>query len=221
MGYRQRSAAIFRANIQAPAPEPESNTTMEQDVQGLQKALADTRTLAASHLATALQLKQQDQRLQDDIRIWLARAEQALLSKREDLARLALIEKKRRVEKAAQLAQQALIIGKHLTVLRQDAEHLTTKIRELTARQRQLTLRGQVAHARLQLRRRTATLDVDASIDRLEELHLHDALLVDDPVACEPARHAPFTTLATEAWLEQQMQQLRQRQQRSIKESER
>src|SRR5690606_20058017 len=101
---------------------------------------------------------------------WGEKARPALSKDREDLARAALVEKKRAADMADQLKQEISVLDDALRAYEQDIAKLQNRLREARSRQTQIAARLESAENRVKLRSLMTNERVDEALTRFDQL---------------------------------------------------
>ncbi|WP_411991598.1 phage shock protein PspA [Agarivorans sp. DSG3-1] len=149
MGMFTRLADIINANISAMLDKAEDPQKMLRlIIQEMEDTLVEVRASTAKVLADKKQLIRKIQILEQQADDWQGKAELALSREREDLARLALVEKKH-VQESIKIQQHELsLVDDSLLQLQQEIEQLELKLTESRNRQAGLLARQTTAKNR-------------------------------------------------------------------------
>ena len=137
----------------------------------MEETLVEVRAAAARAIADQKEKIRQVAQLAELQASWTERAELALSKGRDDLARLALIEKEKLTDLAEEIEAEIADIGQGLRALEADIAKLQAKLREARARQNALATRFETAHNQVRLREMYAggrTEDAFANFELLE-----------------------------------------------------
>jgi len=118
----------------------------------MEETLVEVRASAARCIADQKEKRRQVEKLADLQMSWTERAELALSKDRDDLARLALIEKEKLTSLADELNAEIDSIEEGLRAFEGDIAKLQGKLREARARQNALATRFESAQNRVRLR---------------------------------------------------------------------
>src|SRR5690606_9204567 len=94
------------------------------------------------------------ERSQVEVADWESKAELAISKEREDLARLALVEKKKSADQATSLGQDLARIDEHLQRLNDEIGQVQEKLADAKARQKSIVMRQRSASTRLEVKKR-------------------------------------------------------------------
>jgi phage shock protein A len=217
MAVIDRIVTIVRANLNdllTRAEDPEK--IINQTLMDMRQAQYEARMEVAQAMAEGKKLERDLKNHQDEAQRWLEKAEQAIKSEREDLAREALRRKKAARDLAEGLEEQLRSHQEMINRLTTQMRALDAKIEEaerkrklLIARQRRAEAQSTVntAMARTDTRKAFAAFErmegkVTNMEDRLEaERELDEALSLDDE----------FASLRDESDIEDELARLRER----------
>ena len=107
------------------------------------------------------------ERLQED---WNEKAQLALSKDREDLARAALVERKKAADMGEQLKAEIAVLDDALRAYEEDIQKLQSRLREARSRQTQIAARLESAENRVKLRTLLSTERVDDALARFDQL---------------------------------------------------
>jgi phage shock protein A len=167
--------------------------TIRVIIMEMEETLVEVRASAARGIADQKEKRRQVAQLAASQESWTERAELALSKGRDDLARLALIEKEKLSGIAAELEEEIAAIGEGLRAFEGDIAKLQAKLREARVRQNAAATRFESAQNQARLRELYAgsrTEEAFANFETLEreadlaEGHA-DALLLAAPRSLE------------------------------------
>ncbi len=153
MGIFSRFADIVNANINSildKAEDPEKMIRLI--IQEMEDTLVEVRTASARNIAERKDLSRRLGYLQAESADWETKAELAVTKDREDLARAALLEKKRCNEAAESFSSELELLDESLNKLSTEVTVLQDKLDEARARQSTLLLRHNAATSRVKVR---------------------------------------------------------------------
>ncbi len=101
---------------------------------------------------------------------WNEKAQLALSKDREDLARAALVEKKKAADMSDQLKQEIAVLDDALRAYEQDIQKLQNRLREARSRQTAIAARLESAENRVKLRSLMTNERVDDALTRFDQL---------------------------------------------------
>jgi phage shock protein A len=172
MSVFSRTRDIIAANvIDLVNRSDDPAKTIRVIIMEMEETLVEVRASAARCIADQKEKRRQVAQLaalQDN---WTERAELALSKGRDDLARLALVEKEKLTGLAGELREEIGAIDESLRALEGDIAKLQAKLREARARQAAVTTRFESAQNRARMREMYAgsrTEDAFSNFDLLE-----------------------------------------------------
>jgi phage shock protein A len=172
MSIFSRTRDIIAANvIDLTNRSDDPAKTIRVIIMEMEETLVEVRAAAARSIADQKEKIRQVAQLADLQASWTERAELALSKGRDDLARLALIEKEKLTDLAEEIEAEIADIGQGLRALEADIAKLQAKLREARARQNALATRFETAHNQVRLREMYAggrTEDAFANFELLE-----------------------------------------------------
>jgi phage shock protein A len=136
----------------------------------MEETLVEVRASAARTIADQKEMHRHTvklDRLQAD---WADKAQLALSKDREDLARAALVEKRKAGDMAEQLKAEMGVLDDALRAYEADIEKLQNRLREARSRQTQIAARLESAENRVKLRTLLTTERVDEALTRFDQL---------------------------------------------------
>jgi phage shock protein A len=155
----------------------------------MEETLVEVRAAAARLIADQKEKRQQIARLAALTESWTERAELALSKGREDLARLALVEKEKLSGLTAEIDEEVGSIEQALRALEGDIAKLQAKLREARVRQNAVATRLESAENKVRLREAYAGRRTEEAFESFEMLEREadyaegqaDALLLGAP----------------------------------------
>jgi len=155
----------------------------------MEETLVEVRASAARLIADQKEKRQQIARLAALAESWTERAELALSRDREDLARLALVEKEKLSGLTGEIQEEIGSIEQALRSLETDIAKLQAKLREARVRQNAVATRLESAEHRVRLREAYAGRRTEEAFESFEALERQadyaegqaDALLLGAP----------------------------------------
>ncbi len=169
MGIFSRLSDIVNSNINAlldRAEDPEKMVRLI--IQEMEETLVEVRTTSARAIADKKELNRRKTWLARESGEWERKATVALQKNRDDLARLALMEKGRLSGEVGSVDAELAQIDDSLIKLNEDISMLQQKIVDAKARQKSIVIRGQTATSRLDVRRQLANTNIDDAMERFE-----------------------------------------------------
>jgi phage shock protein A len=170
MGIFSRTRDAKSANLDSLLGGAEDPLkTVRLIINEMEDTLVEARSTAVRALARKKEIQRHIQTLKEQAQDWSRKAELAVTKNREDLARGALAVKLRVESEIAEW--QALMPPVESEIKRLDADlaELRAKLAEARSRQRLLTLRGESAESRRQIKDQVAGL-ANARTDSMDDL---------------------------------------------------
>ncbi|WP_448248192.1 phage shock protein PspA [Thalassotalea agariperforans] len=169
MGIFSRFTDIINSNINNLLDKAEDPKKMVRlIIQEMEDTLVEVRSSSAKTLADKKELQRQIARYENDAEQWQDKAELALSKDREDLARAALLEKKKSADQANVLANELANIDEHIAKLRDEIGQLQDKLADAKARQKTIIMREKTATSRLKVKSKITSTKVDDALTRFE-----------------------------------------------------
>ncbi len=169
MGIFSRFADIVNSNINAildKAEDPEKMVRLI--IQEMEDTLVEVRSTSAKTIAEKKELTRRVEGLNAEVAEWEAKAELALTKEREDLARAALLEKKKAATACEAVEKELSHVEDHITKLQQEVTTLQEKLADAKARQKAILLRQRSASSRLEVKRTLDSTKVEDALNRFE-----------------------------------------------------
>ena len=171
MGIFSRTRDIIAANFTDLLDKADDPTKMiRMIILEMEETLVEVRASAARTIADQKEMHRHTiklDRLQAD---WAEKAQLALSKDREDLARGALVEKKKAVDMADQLKVEIGVLDDALRAYELDIDKLQNRLREARSRQTAIAARLESAENRVKLRTLLASERVDEAMARFDQL---------------------------------------------------
>jgi phage shock protein A len=171
MGIFSRSLDIFAANFSDLLDRAEDPAKMiRMIILEMEETLVEVRASAARTIADQKEMQRHIgklERLQAD---WADKAQLALSKDREDLARAALLEKRKAADMAGQLEAEIAVLDDSMRAYETDIEKLQNRLREARSRQTQIAARLESAENRVKLRTLLSKERVDEALARFDDL---------------------------------------------------
>jgi phage shock protein A len=172
MSIFSRTRDIIAANvIDLVNRSDDPAKTIRVIIMEMEETLVEVRASAARCIADQKEKSRQVAQLAGMQDNWTERAELALSKGRDDLARLALVEKEKLTGLAGELREEIAAVDASLRTLEADISKLQAKLREARARQAAVTTRFESAQNRMRMREMYAgsrTQDAFSNFDLLE-----------------------------------------------------
>jgi len=171
MGIFSRTRDIIAANFNELLDQADDPAKMiRMIIMEMEETLVEVRASAARTIADQKEMHRHTvklDRLQAD---WAEKAQLALSKDREDLARAALLEKKKAGDMAEQLKTEIAVLDDALRAYEQDIAKLQNRLREARSRQSQIAARLESAENRVKLRSLMTSDRVDDALARFDQL---------------------------------------------------
>lgn len=171
MGIFSRTRDIIAANFNDMLDKADDPAKMiRMIILEMEETLVEVRASAARTIADQKEMHRHTvklDRLQAD---WAEKAQLALSKDREDLARAALVEKKKAADMAEQLKQEIAVLDDALRAYEQDIAKLQQRLREARSRQTAIAARLESAENRVKLRTLMSTERTDEALARFDQL---------------------------------------------------
>ena len=170
MGIFSRFTDIINSNINSILDKAEDPAKMVRlIIQEMEDTLVEVRSSSARTLADKKDLVRQIERFEKEVGDWQAKAELALSKDREDLARAALMEKKKCAENAESLNHELNNIEDHIAKLQEDISQLQDKLSDAKNRQKAILIREKTAQSRLKVKKNINTEKVNDALGRFDQ----------------------------------------------------
>ena len=171
MGIFSRTRDIIAANFNDMLDKADDPSKMiRMIILEMEETLVEVRASAARTIADQKEMHRHCvklDRLQAD---WAEKAQLALSKDREDLARAALVEKKKAADMADQLKSEIAVLDDALRAYEEDIAKLQHRLREARSRQTAIAARLESAENRVKLRTLMSTERTDEALARFDQL---------------------------------------------------
>ncbi|WP_246236927.1 phage shock protein PspA [Pontixanthobacter rizhaonensis] len=171
MGIFSRTRDIIAANFNDMLDNADDPAKMiRMIILEMEETLVEVRASAARTIADQKEMHRHTvklDRLQAD---WGEKAQLALSKDREDLARAALVEKKKAADMAEQLTAEITVLDDALRAYEKDIDKLQNRLREARSRQTAISARLESAENRVKLRTLMSTERTDEALSRFDQL---------------------------------------------------
>ena len=169
MGIFSRFTDIINSNINNLLDKAEDPAKMVRlIIQEMEDTLVEVRSSSAKTLADKKELARQVNRFEADASQWQEKAELALSKDREDLARAALMEKKKCVESASALREELSHVDSHIAKLQSEVSQLQDKLADAKSRQKAIIMREKTANSRLKVKQNIDSDKVNDALSRFD-----------------------------------------------------
>jgi phage shock protein A len=171
MGIFSRTRDIIAANMTDLIDKAEDPAKMiRMIIMEMEETLVEVRASAARTIADQKEMRRQISKLERIQDGWTEKAELALSKGREDLAKAALVEKRKAGDMAEQLGVEIQVLDDALRASEADIAKLQGRLREARTRQNAIATRLESAHNRAKLREMYAGPKVDEAFSRFDQL---------------------------------------------------
>ncbi|MBO9519713.1 MAG: phage shock protein PspA [Porphyrobacter sp.] len=171
MGIFSRTRDIIAANFNELLDQADDPSKMiRMIILEMEETLVEVRASAARTIADQKEMHRHTVKLEKLQADWGEKAQLALSKDREDLARAALVEKKRAADMGDQLKQEIAVLDDALRAYEQDIAKLQNRLREARSRQTQIAARLESAENRVKLRSLMTNERVDDALTRFDQL---------------------------------------------------
>ena len=171
MGIFSRTRDIIAANFNELLDQADNPAKMiRMIILEMEETLVEVRASAARTIADQREMHRHTMKLDKLQADWAEKAQLALSKDREDLARAALLEKKKAAEMSDQLKQEIAVLDDALRAYEQDIHKLQNRLREARSRQSQIAARLESAENRVKLRSLMTNERVDDALARFDQL---------------------------------------------------
>jgi phage shock protein A len=166
-----RARDIFAANMTELLDRAEDPGRMiRMIILEMEETLVEVRASAARTIADQKEMHRHSVKLDKLQADWSEKAQLALSKDREDLARAALIEKKKAADMSEQLKAEIAVLDDALRAYEQDIQKLQNRLREARSRQTAIAARLESAENRVKLRSLMTNERVDDALTRFDQL---------------------------------------------------
>ena len=171
MGIFSRTRDIIAANFNDMLDKADDPAKMiRMIILEMEETLVEVRASAARTIADQKEMHRHCQRLEKLQADWAEKAQLALSKDREDLARAALVEKKKAADMAEQLKAEIAVLDDALRAYEDDIAKLQHRLREARSRQTAIAARLESAENRVKLRTLLSTERTDEALARFDQL---------------------------------------------------
>ena len=171
MGIFSRTRDIIAANFNELLDQADDPAKMiRMIILEMEETLVEVRASAARTIADQKEMHRHTVKLDKLQADWGEKAQLALSKDREDLARAALLEKKKAADMSDQLKQEIAVLDDALRAYEQDIAKLQHRLREARSRQSQIAARLESAENRVKLRSLMTNERVDEALSRFDQL---------------------------------------------------
>ena len=189
MGIFSRTRDIIAANFNDMLDQADDPSKMiRMIILEMEETLVEVRASAARTIADQKEMHRATVKLDKLQHDWGEKAQLALSKDREDLARAALVERKKAADMADQLKQEIAVLDDALRAYEKDIAKLQNRLREARSRQTAIAARLESAENRVKLRSVMSTERTDEAMSRFDQMERRvdyaegraEALSIDD-----------------------------------------
>jgi len=218
MGIFSRAADIMNANINAlldRAEDPEKMARLM--IQEMEDTLVEVRSAAVKSIADKKEVVRQLDRLEAGHKEWAEKAEYAVSKGREDLAKGALLAKRKLTDQANALKIELAAIEDSLAKYDEDMGKLQAKLAEAKAKRKSVEIRMKTAQKRVKMRRTLHDGRADEALFRFESMEQRISELEADAEAFDLGKDQPksleqeFADLEAESGVEDELEALKKK----------
>ena len=171
MGIFSRTRDIIAANFTDMLDKADDPSKMiRMIILEMEETLVEVRASAARTIADQKEMHRHVVKLDKLQNDWGEKAELALSKDREDLARAALVEKKKAVNMGGRLKAEISVLDDALRAYEEDIAKLQHRLREARSRQSQIAARLESAENRVKLRTLMSTERTDEALAKFDQL---------------------------------------------------
>jgi len=153
MGIFSRTRDIVAANMAELLDKADDPAKMvRMIILEMEETLVEVRASAARTIADSKEMRRHIQRLTELEDSWTEKAELALSKNREDLAKAALVERRKAGDMAEQLRDEVKLLDDTLRASEEDIAKVQAKLREARAKQNAIATRLESANTKARLR---------------------------------------------------------------------
>ncbi len=169
MGIFSRFTDIINSNINNLLDKAEDPAKMVRlIIQEMEDTLVEVRSSSAKTLADKKELTRRVTRFENEAQQWQEKAELALSKDRDDLARAALIEKKKCTESSQALVDELAHVEEHITKLQDEISQLQDKLADAKTRQKAIVMREKTVNSRLKVKQNIDCNKVNDALGRFD-----------------------------------------------------
>lgn len=215
MGIFSRFTDIVNANLNSLLDKAEDPQKMVRlIIQEMEETLVEVRSGSARTLADKKELVRRIGHLEEQSADWQDKAELAISKGRDDLAKAALVEKRRTTEQAELLKQELITIEAHLARLTEEVQQLQEKLQDARNRQKTLLMRQETMTSRREVKRQLDSGKIEQAMNRFDNYEQRLDTLESELEAYDLAGKTlqdQFRELAAEEKLQQELDALKAR----------
>jgi len=218
MGIFSRAADIMNANINAlldRAEDPEKMARLM--IQEMEDTLVEVRSAAVKSIADKKEVVRQLDRLEAGQKEWAEKAEYAVAKGREDLAKGALLAKRKLTDQANALKIELDAIEDSLAKYDEDMGKLQAKLAEAKAKRNSVEIRMKTAQKRVKMRRTLNDGRAEEALSRFESMERRISEIEADAESFDLGQDQPktleqeFADLEAESGVEDELEALKKK----------
>ena len=174
MGIFSRTRDIIAANFNDMLDKADDPTKMiRMIIMEMEETLVEVRASAARTIADQKEMHRHTVKLDALQADWAEKAQLALSKDREDLARAALVERKKAADTSEELKQEIAVLDDALRAYDLDIQKVQGRLREARSRQTAIAARLESAENRVKLRTLISPERTDDAMARFDQLERH------------------------------------------------
>ena len=181
MSIFSRMTDIMNANINSlldRAEDPEKMARLM--IQEMEDTLVEVRSAAVKAITDKKEMERRLKHLEDGQAEWAGKAEFAIAKGRDDLAKAALVAKRKLAGQAEAVETELTAVEISLAKYNEDLGQLQAKLEEAKAKRKSVEIRMKAAKKRVKMRRTLNDGRVDEALSRYEQMeHRIDELEAD------------------------------------------
>ena len=171
MGLFSRTRDIIAANFNELLDQADDPAKMiRMIILEMEETLVEVRASAARTIADQKEMHRKTVQLDKLQADWSEKAQLALSKDREDLARAALVERKKAADLSDELKEEITVLDDALRAYEQDIAKLQGRLREARSRQTAIAARLESAENRVKLRSLMSNERTDEALARFDQL---------------------------------------------------
>ena len=171
MGIFSRTRDIIAANFNDMLDQADDPSKMiRMIILEMEETLVEVRASAARTIADQKEMHRKTVQLDKLQADWSEKAQLALSKDREDLARAALVERKKAADVSEQLKEEITVLDDALRAYEKDIAKLQGRLREARSRQTAIAARLESAENRVKLRSLMSNERTDEALARFDQL---------------------------------------------------
>ncbi len=171
MSIFSRLSDIINSNVNSlldRAEDPEKMARLM--IQEMEDTLIEVRSASVKAIADKKEIERKLESLQDSAKEWEEKAEFALSKEREDLAKGALLAKRKISDQIDILNHELQLIDEGLSKSNEDLSKLQAKLEEARAKKKSMEIRMKTAEKRVKVRKTLHDGRIDDALARYETL---------------------------------------------------